>query len=97
MILNLYYRTFCDTEIVAKLDFNLQSKCFHSTERTKSTNTSVITFLPYEVNRVIVEKKYEPQTEKQSTVKPVYNGHSQKDQKLVSKTNYRLMQVKSIA
>ena len=25
------------------------------------------------------------------------NGHSQKDQKLVFKTNYRLMQVKSIA
>ena len=31
------------------------------------------------------------------TVKPVSNGHSQKDQKLVFKTNYRLMQVKSIA
>ena len=31
------------------------------------------------------------------TVKPVYNGHSQKDQKLVFKTNYCLMQVKSIA
>ena len=30
-------------------------------------------------------------------VKPVYNGHSQKDQKLVFKTNYRLMQAKSIA
>ena len=27
----------------------------------------------------------------------MYNGHSQKDQKLVIKTNYRLMQVKSIA
>ena len=26
------------------------------------------------------------------TVKPVYNGHSQKDQKLVFTTNYRLMQ-----
>ena len=33
----------------------------------------------------------------QSTVKPVKNGHSQKDQKLVFKTNYALMQVKSIA
>ena len=31
------------------------------------------------------------------TVKPVLNGHSQKDRKLVFKTNYRLMQVKSIA
>ena len=31
------------------------------------------------------------------TVEPVENGHSQKDQKLVFKTNYRLMQVKSIA
>ena len=33
------------------------------------------------------------------TVKPVTNGHSQKDQKLVFKlkTNYRLTQVKSIA
>ena len=29
------------------------------------------------------------------TVKPVYNSHSQKDQKLVFKTNYHLMQVKS--
>ena len=35
--------------------------------------------------------------EKQSIVKPVKNGHSQKDPKLVSKTNNRLMQVKSIA
>ena len=25
-----------------------------------------------------------------NTVQPVYNGHGQKDQKLVSKTNYRL-------
>ena len=32
-----------------------------------------------------------------STVKPVLSGHSQKDQKLVFKTNYHLMQVKSIA
>ena len=32
-----------------------------------------------------------------STVKPVLSGHSQKDQKWVLKTNYRLMQVKSIA
>ena len=32
-----------------------------------------------------------------TTVKPVLNGHSQKDRKLVFKTNYRLMQVKSIA
>ena len=31
------------------------------------------------------------------TVKPMQNGHSQKDRKLVFKTNYRLMQVKSIA
>ena len=31
------------------------------------------------------------------TVKPVLNGHSQKDRKLVFKTNYHLMQVKSIA
>ena len=31
------------------------------------------------------------------TVKPVYNSHCQKDRKLVYKTNYRLMQVKSIA
>ena len=31
------------------------------------------------------------------TVKPVENGHSQKDQNLGFKTNYRLMQVKSIA
>ena len=30
-------------------------------------------------------------------VKPVYNGHSQKDQKLVFKTNYCLMQDKSNA
>ena len=29
--------------------------------------------------------------------KPCKNGHSQKDQKLVFKANYRLMQVKSIA
>ena len=31
------------------------------------------------------------------TVKPVLSGHSKEDQKLVSKTDYRLMQVKSIA
>ena len=31
------------------------------------------------------------------TVKPFKKGHSQKDQKLVFMTNYRLMQVKSIA
>ena len=31
------------------------------------------------------------------TVKPVLNGHSQKTQNLVFKTNYCLMQVKSIA
>ena len=31
------------------------------------------------------------------TVKPVQNGHSQKDRKLIFRTNYRLMQVKSIA
>ena len=30
------------------------------------------------------------------TVKPVYNGHSQKDHKFVFKTYYGLMQVKSI-
>ena len=29
--------------------------------------------------------------------KPVWNGYLQKDQKLIFKTNYRLMQVKSIA
>ena len=34
---------------------------------------------------------------RQYTVKPKQNGHSQKDQKLGFKTNYRLMQVKSIA
>ena len=33
----------------------------------------------------------------EDTVKPDKNGHSQKDQKLGLKTNYRLMQVKSIA
>ena len=32
-----------------------------------------------------------------NTVKPVQNGHSQKDRKLVFKTNYRSMQVISIA
>ena len=32
-----------------------------------------------------------------STVKPVQNGHSQKRPKWFSRTNYRLMQVKSIA
>ena len=32
-----------------------------------------------------------------SRVKPVQNGHSKSDQKLIFKTNYRLMQVKSIA
>ena len=32
-----------------------------------------------------------------NTVKPVLGGHSQKDQKWVLKTNYRLMQVNSIA
>ena len=31
-----------------------------------------------------------------STVKPVLSGHSKEDQKLVFKTNYHLMQVKSI-
>ena len=31
------------------------------------------------------------------SVKPVLNGHSQTDQKLVFKTNYSLMQVRSIA
>ena len=31
------------------------------------------------------------------TLKPVQNSQSQKDRKLVFKTNYRLMQVKSIA
>ena len=31
------------------------------------------------------------------TVKPVLSGYSQKDQKWVFKTNYRLMYVKSIA
>ena len=33
----------------------------------------------------------------QSTVKPVQNGHSLKDQTMVFKAYYRLMQVKSIA
>ena len=33
----------------------------------------------------------------ENTVKHVYNSHSQKDWKLVFKTNYRLIQVKSIA
>ena len=33
----------------------------------------------------------------QYTVKPVQNGHAQKDRKLVFKTNYRLMQAISIA
>ena len=33
----------------------------------------------------------------QETVKPVQTSHSPKDQKLVLKTNYCLMQVKSIA
>ena len=32
-----------------------------------------------------------------STVKPVYNRHSKKDQNWVSRTNYRLMQVKTVA
>ena len=32
-----------------------------------------------------------------NTVSPVLSGHSQKDQQWVFKTNYRLMQVKSIA
>ena len=32
-----------------------------------------------------------------STVKPVLSGHSKEDQKLVFKTDYRLMQVESIA
>ena len=31
------------------------------------------------------------------TVKPVYKGHSQRDQELVFKTNYPLLHVKSIA
>ena len=31
------------------------------------------------------------------TVKPVLSGHSQKDKKMVFKTNYRLVHVKSIA
>ena len=31
------------------------------------------------------------------SLKPVYNGHSQKDQKMVFQTDYRLLQVKSIA
>ena len=31
------------------------------------------------------------------TVEPVFNGNSQKDHKLVFKTNYRLMHFKSIA
>ena len=34
---------------------------------------------------------------KRATVKPAYNDHPQKDRKLVFKTHYRLMQVKSIA
>ena len=33
----------------------------------------------------------------QSTVEPVLSGHSQKDKNLVFKTDYSLMQVKSIA
>ena len=32
-----------------------------------------------------------------TTVKPVLSGHSKIDKKLTSKTDYRLMQVKSIA
>ena len=37
-------------------------------------------------------------TEKnEDAVKPVLNGHSKEDQKLAFKTNYCLMQVKSIA
>ena len=32
-----------------------------------------------------------------NTVKPVYSDHCQKDKKLVFNTNYRLMQIKSIA
>ena len=39
----------------------------------------------------------EPQAEHSSTVKPVLSGHSKEDQRLVFKTDYRLMQVKSIA
>ena len=36
-------------------------------------------------------------SENRVTVKPVLNGHSQTDQKLLFKTNYHLMPVKSIA
>ena len=34
---------------------------------------------------------------KDCTVKPVFSGHSKKRPKLIFKTDYRLMQVKSIA
>ena len=40
--------------------------------------------------------QYHPEI-KQYTVKSVFNGHTQKDEKLVFKTNYHLMQVKSVA
>ena len=36
-------------------------------------------------------------SEFRNTVKPVLSGHSKQDQKLVFKTDYRLMQVESIA
>ena len=36
-------------------------------------------------------------TSHQSTVKPILSSHSKEDQKLFFKTDYRLMQVKSIA
>ena len=52
------------------------------------------------VNRLQQEHEKLPSMQRfkrTDTVKPVLSGHPKKDQKLVFKTDYRLMQVKSIA
>ena len=56
-----------------------------TTTDNESTSTSITT-LERTAAQATVGFKY--------TVLPVQNGHSQKDHKLVFKTNYRLMQVK---
>ena len=50
-----------------------------------------ISFLPWQA---LLKGQLVPS---EHAVKPVYNGHSQKDLTLVFKTNYRITQVRSIA
>ena len=62
---------------------SIQQKCSHQAEKVLNNSINKIGIMN------LRQINY--------TVKPVKDGHSKKDQKLVFKTNYRLMQVESIA